>query len=71
MDIENWTIEKALEIGAEMELESYTLYSETAAKAKELLDFWTEEVVKKENNPLLADKAKKQVMEELVKMSQE
>ena len=34
MDIENWTIEKALEIGAEMELESYTLYTETAAKAK-------------------------------------
>jgi rubrerythrin len=34
MDIENWTIEKALEIGAEMELESYTLYTETARKAK-------------------------------------
>ena len=34
MDIENWTIEKALEVGAEMELESYTLYTETAAKAK-------------------------------------
>lgn len=34
MNIENWTIEKALEIGAEMELESYTLYTETAAKAK-------------------------------------
>ena len=34
MDIENWTIEKALEMGAEMELESYTLYTETAAKAK-------------------------------------
>jgi rubrerythrin len=34
MDIENWTIEKALEIGSEMELESYTLYIETAKKAK-------------------------------------
>jgi rubrerythrin len=34
MDIENWTIEKALEVGAEMELESYTLYTETAKKAK-------------------------------------
>ena len=34
MDIENWTIEKALEIGAEMELESYTLYTETAKNAK-------------------------------------
>ena len=34
MDIENWTIEKALEVGAEMELESYTLYSETAKKAR-------------------------------------
>ena len=34
MDIENWTIEKALEMGAEMELESYTLYTETAEKAK-------------------------------------
>ncbi len=30
MDIENWTIEKALEMGAEMELESYTLYTKTA-----------------------------------------
>ena len=34
MDIENWTIEKALKIGAEMELESYTLYTETARKAQ-------------------------------------
>ena len=34
MDVENWTIEKALKIGAEMELESYTLYIETAKKAK-------------------------------------
>jgi rubrerythrin len=28
-----WTIEEALKIGAEMELESYTLYSKTAEKA--------------------------------------
>ena len=42
---------------------------EAGAKAKELLGFWTEEVLKKESNPLLADKAKKQIMEELVKMS--
>jgi rubrerythrin len=34
MKIDNWTIEKALEIGAEMELESFNLYTETAAKAK-------------------------------------
>ena len=34
MDVENWTIEKALKIGAEMELESYKLYTETAKKAK-------------------------------------
>ena len=33
MDIENWTIEKALQTGAEMELESYTLYTETAENA--------------------------------------
>jgi rubrerythrin len=33
MEIENWTVEKALEVGAEMELESYTLYTETAEKA--------------------------------------
>lgn len=32
-DNENWTLEKVLEIGAQMELESYTLYSETAEKA--------------------------------------
>jgi hypothetical protein len=30
---ENWTIKKALKIGAEMELESYTLYTQTAEKA--------------------------------------
>jgi rubrerythrin len=30
---EEWTIEKALKTGAMMELESYTLYSETAEKA--------------------------------------
>ena len=34
MDVENWTIEKALQTGAEMELESYTLYTETAKKAR-------------------------------------
>jgi len=34
MDTNDWTIEKALKIGAEMELESYTLYTETAARAK-------------------------------------
>jgi rubrerythrin len=34
MEIDNWTIERVLEIGAEMELESFNLYSETAAKAK-------------------------------------
>jgi rubrerythrin len=34
MDVENWTIEKALKMGAEMELESYTLYTETARKSK-------------------------------------
>jgi rubrerythrin len=34
MEIEDWTIEKALEMGAEMELESYNLYTKTAAKAK-------------------------------------
>ncbi|MBN2334284.1 ferritin family protein [Candidatus Bathyarchaeota archaeon] len=33
MNIENWTIEKALKVGAEMELESYTLYTETAEKS--------------------------------------
>ena len=33
MEIESWTIEKALEVGAEMELESITLYTETAEKA--------------------------------------
>jgi rubrerythrin len=34
MSVENWTIKKVLEIGAEMELESYVLYSETAKNAK-------------------------------------
>ena len=34
LDAENWTIEKALQMGAEMELESYTLYTETANTAK-------------------------------------
>ncbi len=34
MDAENWNIEKALKTGAEMELESYTLYTETANKAR-------------------------------------
>ncbi len=34
MDIEKWTIEKALQIGAEMELESYNLYTKTAKTAK-------------------------------------
>ena len=33
MDVTDWTIEKALQTGAEMELESYTLYSQTAEKA--------------------------------------
>ena len=33
MDDTDWTIEKALQTGAEMELESYTLYSQTAEKA--------------------------------------
>ncbi len=32
-ETENWTIERALEVGAEMELESYTLYTGTAKKA--------------------------------------
>jgi rubrerythrin len=34
METENWTIEKALQIGAEMELESYNLYTKTAASSK-------------------------------------
>lgn len=34
MDVENWTIEKALQTGAEMELESYTLYTKTAETSK-------------------------------------
>ncbi len=33
MDVEEWTIEKALQVGSEMELESITLYTETAEKA--------------------------------------
>jgi rubrerythrin len=32
MGIKDWTIEEVLKIGAEMELESYTLYTETAKK---------------------------------------
>ncbi|HEX9915942.1 MAG TPA: ferritin family protein, partial [Candidatus Bathyarchaeia archaeon] len=32
MEIKDWTIEEVLKIGAEMELESYTLYTETAKK---------------------------------------
>jgi len=32
MEIKGWTIEEVLKVGAEMELESYTLYTETAAK---------------------------------------
>ncbi len=34
MENEEWTIEKALQIGAEMELESYSLYTQTAMNAK-------------------------------------
>lgn len=34
MEDEKWTLERVLEIGAQMELESYTLYSETAEKAE-------------------------------------
>jgi len=33
MEIKGWTIEKVLQVGAEMELESYTLYTETAEKS--------------------------------------
>jgi len=33
MEIKDWTIEKVLQVGAEMELESYTLYTETAEKS--------------------------------------
>lgn len=33
MDMSEWTIEKALKTGAEMELESYTLYSKTAEES--------------------------------------
>ena len=40
-----------------------------AEKAKALLAFWTEEVLAKEDNPRLADKAKKQAMEAFVKLS--
>ena len=42
---------------------------EAAAKAKKLLDSCVENVLKDDNNPHLAEKAKKQIMEELVKMS--
>jgi len=34
MDVSDWTIEKALKTGAEMELESYTLYTKTAEEAE-------------------------------------
>ena len=30
MDVENWTVRKALEMGAEMELQSYTMYTKHA-----------------------------------------
>jgi hypothetical protein len=40
-----------------------------AAKAKKLLDSCVEDVLKNDSNPQLAAKAKKQIMEELVKMS--
>jgi rubrerythrin len=33
MNDEKWTLQRVLEIGAQMELESFTLYSETAEKA--------------------------------------
>jgi len=33
MNDEKWTLERVLKVGAQMELESYTLYSETAEKA--------------------------------------
>lgn len=32
MEIKDWTIEEVLKVGSEMELESYTLYTETAKK---------------------------------------
>ena len=34
MDVSDWTIEKALKTGAEMELESYTLYTKTAEESE-------------------------------------
>ena len=40
-----------------------------AAKAKKLLDSCVEKVLKDENNPSLADQAKKQILEQLVKIS--
>ena len=45
MDVENWTIEKALKTGAEMELESYTLYTKTAETTKYLLEKEYDDVV--------------------------
>jgi rubrerythrin len=33
MDVSDWTIEKALKTGAEMELESFTLYTKTAEES--------------------------------------
>jgi hypothetical protein len=38
-------------------------------KARKLLAFWPQEVLKKEDDPRLADEAKKQVMEALVQLS--
>ena len=43
--------------------------AKAAEKAKALMAFWIEEVLKKPDSPLLADKAKKQIMEQLVRMS--
>jgi rubrerythrin len=34
MEIENWTIKKVLEMGAEMELQSYTLYTKHAENSE-------------------------------------
>ena len=40
-----------------------------AEKARALLAYWTEEVLEKEDDPRLADKAKKQILEVLVTLS--
>ena len=42
---------------------------EAAAKAKKLLDSLPDKVLKDDNNPHLADKAKQQILEQLVKIS--